>query len=617
MASRDKADIGQKRFERLCLGLEKLGRRLGVSAELERAISEGHARDSASMTDSRTRLRLQELRANLALSEIRTKPETVLAASKTLSAMIAGASIPLVLLILLSFGADIAVSAVLISVIASVLAREIIVSHPARSAAKAADEILSDSSETTNLMIMSLRHEHSVSRAIAFASCGDGRFKRELKACAWGVIMGKYASFEEALMTLGQKWSKFSGDLKASLNAMVTASREATEDGRRRALDRANNAMVSGAKRRIEEYALSLSMPSMLIFGLGILLPLMVGSFMPMLSWDIWSIDGMSQGQETRAASETSTQMAFVMNVLFPSVAALVAMKAVSGHPFSARAGARPRISTGSSVGLAAAAVVGIASASAGMTLLSGTALSAWMLFSFLVPMSIWLMALGRSAGREHIRQETSYEDVLFRTGARMLEGENFESSLHRACEDSPRGSSGSTKELSFSETIMGIETATARKERRGFGVMNALQGIRITKQAAAKDELAAGMLAMDLAAYLKDLRDLESSLKSRLKPTMSMMKTTALVLAPLVLGVTYAIYLSLASMMGGQGRDVGAGEFFLVLGAFLAEMNAIVVYFMLGIEGQKDIGPMASTLGTYLLISETTFVATALLAST
>jgi ABC-type multidrug transport system fused ATPase/permease subunit len=544
------------------------------------------------------------------------KPETVLAAGKVLSILTLLTSIPILLFILASVGVAFAASGMLTATVASVLAREILVSHPARTSAKAADDVLSDSSETTNLMIMSLRHEHSVSRAIAFASSGEGRFKRELKACAWGVIMGKYASFEEALMTLGQKWSRFSGDLKASLNAMVTASREATEDGRRRALDRANEAMISGAKRRIEEYALSLSMPSMLIFGLGILLPLMVGSFMPMISWNIWSVEGLNPGQGTRDDGQTDAQMVFVMNILFPSIAALVAMNAVSGHPFNARAGARTLFSKGATVGLGVAVASGVASAVVGAWLLSGSPQSIWMLFSFLVPAAAWLILFGRIARKAPNRPEIGYEDVLFKMGARMLEGENFESSLLRACEDSQGRLSGPMRELSFGVAAVGLENTSYDHEEHGFGVMNALRGIRITKQAATKDELAAGMLAMDLAAYLKDLRDIEVALKNRLRPTMSMMKTTALVLAPIVLGVTYAIYLSLASMIGGQGQDAGAGGFFLVLGVFLAEMDAIVVYFMLGIEGEKDPGSMAFTLGSYLLVSETAFAATALVSS-
>ena len=604
-------------FERVCLRLGKIGTRMGVKAEIERARSERPTKRGARVVPVRRKTQADELRSNLSLGGLSVRPEDVLAAAKTVSILIAITAVPLIILVVSLLGTTYAIPSILGALGASAIARESLMSHPARLAARAASEVLGDSSETSNLMIMSLRHEHSVSRAITFASAGEGRFKRELKACAWGVIMGRYASFEEALMTLGQKWSRFSGDLKASLNAMVTASREATEEGRRRALDRANNAMISGAKRRIEEYALSLSMPSMLIFGLGILLPLMVGSFMPMLSWNIWSIDGLGQVSDDQKNGQTSVQTVFVMNILFPSIAALVAVNAVEKHPFIARAGARPRIAGRAYAGLGASIAFGIGCAALGGRLLPGLAGSLWMLFSLVLPAAAWLLLLGKRSRNDRARQETGYEDILFRTGASMLEGENFEYSLHRACSDLAFGGSPSVRRLSLNNTMVGVDRVLSEGDNHGFGVMNALEGIRITKQAAAKDELAAGMLAMDLAAYLKDLRDIESALRNRLRPTLSMMKTTALVLAPVVLGVTYAIYLSLGAMIGGQGQaSAEASGFFLILGVFLAEMNAIVVYFMQGIEGENAPGAMAFALGAYLLASEATFAATALVAS-
>ncbi len=591
--------------------------RLGISAEVERALSERPPKAGHWTVGNRRRTLVEDLRSDISLGDLRVRPEDVLAAAKTAFMLVAIAAIPLALIVLSLFGTAYAVLSVLGVLGASAFANGLLISHPARLAARAADELLGDSSETTNLLIMSLRHEHSVSRAIAFASAGKGRFKRELKACAWGVIMGKHASFEEALIALGQKWSRFSGDLKTSMNAMVTASREATEDGRRRALDRANNAMILGAKRRIEEYSLSLSMPSMLLFGLGILLPLMVGSFMPMLSWNIWSIDGMSQGAEAQDDGQNSVQTAFVMNILFPSIAAIVAMNAVERHPFFARAGARSRTNRRAFAGLGVSLACGIVCAVFGRWLLSGPAESLWALFSLVLPVSAWLLLSGRGSRNDRNRLETGYEDILFKTGASMLEGENFEYSFHRACTDASGGTSPSGRRLSLSDTVMGVENALADDGSPGFGVMNALQGIRITRLAAAKDELAAGMLAMDLAAYPKDLRDIEAALKNKLRPTISMMKTTALVLAPVVLGVTYAIYLSLGSMIGGQGNGFAqASGFFLILGIFLAEMNAIVVYFIHGIEGEKRSGAAAFALGMYLLVSETTFAATALVAS-
>ena len=128
--------------------------------------------------------------------------------------------------------------------------REAILGFPSGAARRRAEEVLKDSTHATNLMIMSLEHEPSISKAMLFASRDDNSFSDELRRCVWSVVMGTCASFEESLHALGSRWARFSSELKATVNAMVTASCESTEEGRRRALDRANNAMIMGAKRR-------------------------------------------------------------------------------------------------------------------------------------------------------------------------------------------------------------------------------------------------------------------------------------------------------------------------------------------------------------------------------
>jgi hypothetical protein len=563
-----------------------------------------------------TSKRAKTLETDLQLAGMRLEAGEALAAAMTLFILMTSVMLAISTLLLLLGGIGSALPFVLATVFLPILSREVVLSYPSMAAKKAADEVLKTSSGTVNLMIMSLRHEPSISRAISFASVSEGRFSRELKTCAWGVIMGKYSSFEEALIHLGQKWSRFSEDLKASLNAMVTASRESTEDGKRRALDRANGAMISGAKRRIEEYALSLSMPSMLIFGLGILLPLMVGSFMPMLSWNLWSTDGMSEGLTGNSDAGASAQMVFVMNVLFPSIAAVVAMNAISGHPFVRRADTKERLHAKSLFGLVPAVVSSVTCFALAAKLLDGIVASICLLLSVVIPASLWLLLAPGAHHGKVAHPEAVYEDALFKTGARMLEGENYESSLHKAGEGLGITETPIVRRLSFRETIMGQGQGVTGPADDGQGVSNAREGLRITRLAAEKDELAAGILAMDLAAYLRDLRELDGALRNRLRPTISMMKTTSLILAPVVLGVTYAIYLSLSAMIGGDATETGASVFFVVLGIFLAEMDAIVVFFVNGISGDDSSGSVAFTLGWYLIASELTFSATAFLAS-
>ncbi|MDQ1371130.1 MAG: hypothetical protein QG582_44, partial [Candidatus Thermoplasmatota archaeon] len=159
-----------------------------------------------------------------------------------------------------------------------------------------------------------------------------------------------------------------------------------------------------------------------------------------------------------------------------------------------------------------------------------------------------------------------------------------------------------------------GLDGAVA-SESSGERV-NALEALKVVARASSKDEMDAGMMAMDIATYLRELSEIESTLKMRLRPTISMMRMTAHVLGPLVLGVTFAIYVSLGSVAGGYG-DPGVPETMLmVLGLFLAEMNAVVCYFVWGIEGRSDRQELSRSIGMCMLVSQFVFVSTALLAA-
>jgi hypothetical protein len=542
--------------------------------------------------------------------------ETVVSAARTsvaLGAILAAIPIvPAVALLgsqyLVPIGISIAVSVLMV--------REAILSFPESAAKKHADELLRASPEMANLMIMSLRHEPSLSKAIRFASTKDNAFSHELRRCVWTVVMGKHSSFEESLQEVGERWSKYCGELKASLHSMVTASCESTADGKRRALDRANQAIISGAKRRIEDYALSLSTPSMIMFGLGILLPLMVGSFLPMLSWDIWSLGGGADSSAAMDQSPAVVQTVFIMNVLFPAIGILVALNSVTRHPLE-----RERMDNGNAppswIKVAAVICASIVLVAFCFLELDGTIRSPAILVAAVVPGALFLIATGRSPGDRHAGpSNVQLEDTLFRTGARMLEGENFESALNKASQGASDASSRTTRMLSFRSLISGEDFDRAFAWTPCSGGSNALEGFRVVREAATKDELAAGLLAMDIASYLKDLRDLESTLKSRLKPTVSMMRMTSYALGPVVLGITYAIYLSLGGVTASGTGGIGAGFFLLVLGAFLAETNAVVTYFLWGLEGGKNRSTLFCALGTCILVSEIVYASTALIAS-
>jgi len=594
------------------VGLERIGHTVGISSERERK----RLSADSGMTPRKMRA-LGELMAAVELAALGVSAFCVLAAARTAALFASTASGAAVCAAFALSGIEWALYLAVLLPTAPWVASVSLRTYPYKAAARRAGEMLRHSTEGANLMIMSLRLDGSVANAIVFASRQDTAFSKELRKSVWAVIMGTCESFEDALHRLGTRWARYSGELKGAMNAMVTASRESSEEGRRRALERANGILVAGAKRRIEEYALSLSTPSMVIFSLGILMPLMVGSFLPMLSWDVWDIDSAVAPVSTDGGGWAVVQTVFVMDVLFPLLAFSVASDAVSKHPVDlghvSTRGARRH--TGTAV--AAACLSAATGVVISLVLLEGVPRSLALLGSAVLPLSLLLIHLGgHDSGQGHGGMR-ALEDLLFRAGARMVEGDNLQSAMNAVGRESSDEGASLARSLSFRSNLMGHGLdSTLEDQGPGGDGPGRLEALSVVAQAAQKDERAAGLLAMDLAAYLRDLGELESTLKNRLRPTLSMMNLTARFLGPIVLGVTYSIYLSLAAVAGSGQGGIPPEVFLLVLGAFLAETNAVAAYFVSGVEGRGKVREVLRPLGISLLASESMFAATALLAS-
>lgn len=595
-------------FEGACNALARIGKTLGIRGT--RATS-CRMRRSRCGGGSDTLAKLQE---NLEVGGVQLDAEVVLVAANTAAVILGAGMIAASLASLVFLESAFFLVSALLTVVGPLLARTVFVSYPDTLAKRRAAGVLRSSTEGISLMIMSLRHEPSIPKALRFATRRESPFANELRRCLWDVIMGRHSSFEESLISLGSRWSRFSEELKAALNAMVTAATETSQEGKRRALDRANNALVKGTRRRIEDYALSLSTPSMIMFGLGILLPLMVGSFLPMLSWDLWSGNLISSMDDTGRDWDTIVQTVFLMDVLFPAMAFLVASDAVSRHPFDRPSGSSWRCRKVLVVlgGLSLVCAVG---AWLTLSFVDSPLLGIGFLLSLTLPASSLAIWSGRGSAS---CEETEYglEDALFRMGARMVEGENFESAFSRAHTDLRLKKGDGTRRQSLEFILAGTEDKRHRTENSPERSRLALDGVSVVRAAARKDELSAGLLAMDLATYMKDLRDLEVELKSRLKPVISMMKLTAFVLAPMVLGVTYGIYVSLSSIDPSAKAELTGTALLVVLGFFLAETNTVVSFFVWGIGCTNDRGSLAKNAGACVLISQLVYCATAVLAT-
>jgi len=136
--------------------------------------------------------------------------------------------------------------------------------------------------EILGYMIMSMKLVPNLEKAIEFASShGHGKIAEDLKTLLWEVKVGIKGSVAEAVDELAYKWGDVSQEFKKSLMKIRSSVIEISEAKRFQILDQTMEDTLSSIKNKLEDYARGLSQPAMVMFYLGILLPLLLIIILP------------------------------------------------------------------------------------------------------------------------------------------------------------------------------------------------------------------------------------------------------------------------------------------------------------------------------------------------
>lgn len=136
--------------------------------------------------------------------------------------------------------------------------------------------------ETLGYMIMSMKLVPNLEKAIEFAADhGHGKIADDLKKLLWEVKVGIKNSVAEALDDLAYRWGDVSSELKKGLMKIRAAVIETSEAKRYQLLDQTMSETLSSIKNKLEDYARGLNQPAMIMFYLGVLLPLLLIIVLP------------------------------------------------------------------------------------------------------------------------------------------------------------------------------------------------------------------------------------------------------------------------------------------------------------------------------------------------
>ncbi len=361
-------------------------------------------------------------------------------------------------------------------------------------------------------------------------------------------IRGGVRSFEDIFSEFRIEWSKRSvsiGKALRSLEGIMNESdrSEVTGTARRTVAELSRDGRASMA-----EYIRSLSVPTSALFALGVLLPVLLATMIPLAG----------------IGGRTAWMVAFLLWVAVPVGITVTGGVLVGRRPmFRSRQAVKeevnfildPLVIAGISIGMALA-LISIFEIAYHLDPLRLRIGAIGLYLMFLWGLSLFTAGCVRGASVDYRRAELALEkegdmlpELMRSIGTSVQEGLSYERSLDRAFRDI--GIRAGEGDILQKEIFGGGEQA-------GEGTLGSQ--VRVVKEFSRAGPEAGGKAINALASHLSDLRNLEEEMEQRIRSTIGQVELTASLLAPVMIGSSIGIFKLLEgnSLPDSSGGGVG-----------------------------------------------------------
>ncbi len=491
----------------------------------------------------------------------------------------------------------------------------VISSYPDLQEKRLKAETIGRAPESINYMTMSMRVRPSLYRAVSFsAKHTEEPMASGLNKVLWDVYTRNKSSLEESFVDFALQWGEWNEDLKRSLYAIRSAMLEKTKGGLNSALEKANDIIIRGTKRQVEDFSNSLGTPTTILFAIGIMLPLIIGAMLPMLALGGLDVGGMNAEAATSEGGIGVIHMVILMNVAAPGGALIYSYKILGDRPGTTSLPEVPESTDGRKTVLNSIILGSLFALP--LFLLPGQ-------MEFLMPLpffwppvaAVTYYCLLRTSRVKEERKiinsmEREFPDALFQLGSRIAEGISLELAFYRTGK-----SMGGTEigEL-FNKITCALQVDRRTLEDTLFGndgILTKLPSrtikatMRTVVEVSKKDPQEAGKTIIQISNFLRDMAEMDNDIKSKLSQSVEMMKGTAMIFAPVVMGVVVSLYFMLFDIFSDITtiEMISPIAFTTVVGIYLILMCGVITYFSTGIRFRMDPVEFKNDLGTVLPI--------------
>jgi hypothetical protein len=503
---------------------------------------------------------------------------------------------------------------------------------------------LGDIPEVLSYLVMYLKLVPNLENSVKFAAMESSTsLVHDLRKMIWDMEIRVYHGVTDALTQFANQWGKWSEHFKRSLHLIRSSIDEPGEAQRLMTLNKALDVGLEGTRMVMNEFAEKLHQPTMVIYSIGIMIPLAIIAMLPAAG-----LIGLQI---------TIFQIFFLYDILLPLLLFLYIRRILLSRPATFNP---PKIPN-DHPDLKEISHRKHQSTAVGLFFLF---LTPWMLLltmndsSFLytplhtlhsfIPLSItsiWGVAaavsyytlvvyLPHKKIRDTIKHmEKEFGDALYIIGNRISEEKSPEESFLYTAETMK----GSAISELFSHTSYNL---TALHTTISDALFNTEYGslkhvyseriraiMRLFVEGIQKSQKSVSISIIRLADHLKELQSVETKIRENLSTLTSTLSSTATLFAPLIAGVTLAItqlisdiiqrtteslstpMLTDTSMIYGikntfSLENIDPTYFVLVIGIYILELVFLLIRFTNGIDEGDDKAAFYVRLGRTLPIA-------------
>ena len=425
--------------------------------------------------------------------------------------------------------------------------------------------------EIVNYFVMAMKVNPNLERALEFvAEHGHGRIADDIKKLTWDIKVGKYRTVEEALDNLAWRWGTYSDEFKHALMLIRSSTMEADVAKRNDLLDRALQDVLDGIKEKMDMYSRAMHQPSVYLYYLGVMLPLLLIIMGPV---------GAMMGGGQLAILAQLPVMIILYNIIIPVGAFFMAKNILEKRPPTRPIPQIPDDMPGLPkpgwfrIGkyefpvkfIAVGLFVGLLALGFFLEPMVNPKPEAWenkpwfpfttisgLMLGAIYGVSFYLWANykdKRKVQLEIVEMENQFQDSLYVLASRLGEGRPIEEALKHATEFLP--TSQASKRI-FLPTLHNIKmlgmTLKMALFDEAYGSLKWIPSEFIkTTMKIVVDSMTLGVQTaarslVSLSMQLRDTQKVEQALKALLEDITNMMSSMAMFIAPIVLGITVAL---------------------------------------------------------------------------